>query len=838
MRKIALRRGMMVALAIIAGIFLLSPGLTLAGVGASDTPTVTTPVTVGQTGVGGWSFTIENAATTGNETHSMEITSMFFITSCGSSGVPGNCLPGDQEPANRITIDSPATGEAGTACAGVTFTVAATGNPNEYSFTPLIPPIPVILGPKIPGGSLATCKVNFTVNINNAPTKDSSGATGLQTSQHARVQLIDTETDETGGGTGTSTVTVVCNPTIVTTPDPSSGFIGAVLKDSATLADGCNPTGTITFKLFGVNDQTCGSAPIFTKTVTVSGNGLYSTPTGFTTVEAGTYHWIATYGGDVSNNGVSSICANEAVTIDIPIGLRTIPDPSSGPVNTVLKDSAVLTGGVNPTGTITFKLFGPNDLTCSGTPIFTNTVAVSGDGTYNTSAGFTATAAGTYNWVATYSGDSNNPSITDKCGNEMVVITQIRISTKPIPSSARLGNVPPLKDSATLADGVNPTGTITFNLFDLSDPNCGGPPIFTNTVNVNGNGTYNTSAGFTGAVAEGTYHWTATYSGDTNNNSVSSTCADEPVMITNKPPGGSGEGPYIGIVGNDMAFNPFYFSEKHQQFLLDQEAVDVPVCWSAFPPVTQYTRVGGNGCEQFRSNKPINQPEICDTTGQVIDFAKGDFIHFGEPNAVITKQNAGWFEWFIRLPKKPNGEINICIQCGVLKPNTFTPFTGFYAVEECAAETGERIGRGWCTQNQVEPPSNPIINSALPRITAIVYPGPQAPVDFKPFHLTAYKNPGTYNLSANTAGAMTNGNSLQVLDGSTNARVLLKSCMDKCVIAKIPVTGQANILGETESDLESGDLIYVRMDVPVNNTVDIFCHSQSTKIAGVGEGAF
>jgi len=299
----------------------------------------------------------------------------------------------------------------------------------------------------------------------------------------------------------------------------------------------------------------------------------------------------------------------------------------------------------------------------------------------------------------------------------------------------------------------------------------------------------------------------------------------------------AGEDPYIGIVGNDIDFNSFYFSQKHQQFLFDQEGIDVPVCWGSYPIVTPQTRVGGLGCEQFRSNKPINQPEICDVGGTVIDFFKGDFEYFGNPNAVITKQNAGYYEWFIRLPKKPSGEINICIQCGILKPNTFTPFTGFWAVEECAAETGERIGTGWCTQDQVEPPQNPIVNSALPRITAIAYPGPYS-LGFAPFNLTAYKNPSNYALTVDTNKAMENSQSLQILDGSVNARILLKSCMDKCVVAKIPVTEQVNAAGQTESDLEAGDLIYVKMYVPITNTVDIYCHAQSAKIAGIGESPF
>ena len=336
----------------------------------------------------------------------------------------------------------------------------------------------------------------------------------------------------------------------------------------------------------------------------------------------------------------------------------------------------------------------------------------------------------------------------------------------------------------------------------------------------------------------------------------------------------AGEDPYIAIVGNDCptivssegspgcVADPFYFSPKYMQFMLDQsnENLAIPVCDGDPNSVVKknnYTRFWGGadtdkGCEAFEANKPINQPEICDVLGEIGEggFAKGDFMFSGEKNAVVTKQNAGWFKWFIRLPKKPSGELNICIQCGVLKPNTFTPFTAFNAIEECAAETGERIGTGWCTHDQVAANRNPIKNSALPQLTVKAYPGPFNPVDFDPFYLTAYKNPGAYCLDLTeipTAGLgpdekadkkMDNTASLQILDGSTDARILLKACMDKCVVAKIPVTGQVNYAGQPESDLEADDLIEVDLYIPIYNTVDIYCHSQSAKIMGIGESTF
>lgn len=298
----------------------------------------------------------------------------------------------------------------------------------------------------------------------------------------------------------------------------------------------------------------------------------------------------------------------------------------------------------------------------------------------------------------------------------------------------------------------------------------------------------------------------------------------------------AGEDPYIAIVGNDIDANAFYFSQKHQQFLYDQDDFFVPVCWGSNPIVTPQTRVGGLGCEQFRSNSPINQPEVCDTTGVINGV--GDFTFFGEATARITAGNSGYYEWYVRLPKKPNGEINLVIQCGVLKPNSFAIY-GFDSVGLCAAETGERIGPN-CTRNEVGPGVNPVIIGALPTIVAMAYPGPYAVEGWTPFNLTAFRNPGTYNLDFGTSegAAISNGVASQVLNGINGTRVLLKSCLDKVIVVKLPVTGQINALGQVENDLEPGDLIYVRMNVPRTGVTDMYCHSQSLRVDGIGEAPY
>ena len=68
-----------------------------------------------------------------------------------------------------------------------------------------------------------------------------------------------------------------------------------------------------------------------------------------------------------------------------------------------------MTGGFNPTGTVTFNL--SSDATCTGTPLFTATEPAQ-RGQRHLRGSFATTAAGTDYWVATYNGDANNATVT------------------------------------------------------------------------------------------------------------------------------------------------------------------------------------------------------------------------------------------------------------------------------------------------------------------------------------------------------------------------------------------------------------------------------------------
>ena len=89
------------------------------------------------------------------------------------------------------------------------------------------------------------------------------------------------------------------SPTFSTTPGGTVTLgTGIKLTDTASLAGGLNPTGTIGFTLFNPSDFAVDA-----ETVAVNGNGTYSTPTGYLPTQAGTYRWVGTYSGDANNTG-------------------------------------------------------------------------------------------------------------------------------------------------------------------------------------------------------------------------------------------------------------------------------------------------------------------------------------------------------------------------------------------------------------------------------------------------------------------------------------------------------------------------------------------------------
>lgn len=156
---------------------------------------------------------------------------------------------------------------------------------------------------------------------------------------------------------------------------------------------------------------------------------------------------------------LTSVHLNWATTPSIPDGIEVAATwqvscqnaPKANPTLTTqaspaillggpVYDTATLSSGNAPTGTITFRLYGPNSATCGGPAAFTTSATVAGNGSYP-SASFTPSATGTYRWTAEYSGDTKNNGASSPCNaaNESVAVTPF---VPPTPTTTLSGNVP------------------------------------------------------------------------------------------------------------------------------------------------------------------------------------------------------------------------------------------------------------------------------------------------------------------------------------------------------------------------------------------------------------
>jgi hypothetical protein len=343
-----------------------------------------------------------------------------------------------------------------------------------------------------------------------------------------------------------------CESSTVTTPKDGTGAnipagglsIGTgvvAVKDSAEVnvtGGTATPTGSVAFSLCKVDSpDLCASGGTSVGSTNLTGTTYPATavsPTAYVT-SAGRYCWRATWSGDTANGipGSSDSSASECFTVNpVTPTLATTAGPDIN-LGGTLSDSAALsgtatqpadpvinltgTGGAVARGTITFKLFRSVD--CTGDPIYISpTVAVRDNGTYPTpDPQFKPTAAGTYHWVAVYSGDSpnttgasHNTDCTDE--NEDVVVSTVASMLE----SAQ--NWLP-NDSVTVSapDGSGDLdGTVFFDLYASAD--CTGEPIYTEPDGVAVSGaspeTVSTSNTTVKATASGSYSWKVSYDSD------------------------------------------------------------------------------------------------------------------------------------------------------------------------------------------------------------------------------------------------------------------------------------------------------------------------------------
>ncbi len=229
------------------------------------------------------------------------------------------------------------------------------------------------------------------------------------------------------------------NPTMTTDASPTVSLqIGAAsaVGDTATLSGGwIAPTGSVSFALYAASSCSDGTA-VATGTGTIrtsEGVSTASYSTSWAPSSAGTYDWVASYGGDSNNNGFTTVCgaAHEELTVESASPtITTLANPTVADLSGVssVGDTATFadTTLAAPTGNVSFALYSASSCS-SGTPVASGTGTITtsdGTSTATFSTSWTPSAAGTYDWVASYDGDSNNNAFTTSCGaaNEEVTV--------------------------------------------------------------------------------------------------------------------------------------------------------------------------------------------------------------------------------------------------------------------------------------------------------------------------------------------------------------------------------------------------------------------------------
>jgi hypothetical protein len=188
---------------------------------------------------------------------------------------------------------------------------------------------------------------------------------------------------------------------------------------------GANPTGTVTFKLYpDTASCTAGTGVLFTSTNPLSASAPFAATSGtFAPGAVGTYQWRATYNGDANNAAISSTCGSEPEGILAATPGISTAASAGGKVPVTVHDTATVSGGSSPTGTVTFTLY-PSLAACNaGTGALFTSAAVALSSGSATSATFSLTTAGTFQWIAHYSGDANNAAVSSTCGAEPVSTT-------------------------------------------------------------------------------------------------------------------------------------------------------------------------------------------------------------------------------------------------------------------------------------------------------------------------------------------------------------------------------------------------------------------------------
>jgi len=123
-----------------------------------------------------------------------------------------------------------------------------------------------------------------------------------------------------------------------------------------------------------------------------------------------------------------------------------------------VSDSATLTGGYQTGGNVTYKFF--SGATCTGTPTLVGSPVAVTNGVVPNSASQKFSTAGSYSWIASYSGDNNNNPNVSNCQT----LTVVAPPTLSVPGSQSVSAGSTIRFVVNATDGSK---TVTLKAYGL-----------------------------------------------------------------------------------------------------------------------------------------------------------------------------------------------------------------------------------------------------------------------------------------------------------------------------------------------------------------------------------
>ncbi|MGB6744160.1 MAG: Ig-like domain repeat protein [Terracidiphilus sp.] len=310
--------------------------------------------------------------------------------------------------------------------------------------------------------------------------------------------------------------------TAVYSGDATNGILGStstVVKQdvqaatTVTVTSSLNPSNfgsAVTFTATVSSSSTTaatGTAVFFDNGVQIGTSILAGNPASATfqtsTLAVGTHPITVTYAGDANNGAGATAAPLNQVVSQTQTATTVVAAPNPGIANqpeAITATVKLTAGAATPTGTVTF--------TSGTTALGATALTAAGTATINP-----VLAAGTYQIVATYSGDTDDGGSASAALSLTVGLATSTTTLTVSPNPVQVGSTVTFT-AAVASTGTAATGTVTF----LSGTTALGAGTLSG-----GKATFTTST-----LAVGTYSITASYAGDVNN--APSTSA--PVSLT------------------------------------------------------------------------------------------------------------------------------------------------------------------------------------------------------------------------------------------------------------------------------------------------------------------